>query len=150
MNDLIRDNLRENVNLHDTTKTDNLHYKWKSRKIYNFSKYSLPIFLKKYTWRALKDADDDQSNFAAKIKALEKENKNNLKLIIKIIFWNNLELLFSARENVLNTFKSRLFPIKNLDKIPTRESTSEVATEPTKATKAETKRKISLLKLKWN
>ena len=145
MNDLIRDNLRENVNLHDTTKTDNLHYKWKSRKIYNFSKYSLPIFLKKYTWRALKDADDDQSNFAAKIKTLEKDRKQ-----LKIIFWNNLELLISARENVLNTFKSRLFPIKNLDKILTREPTSEVAREPTKATKAETKRKISSLKLKRN
>ena len=138
MNDLIRDSLRENVNLHDTTKTDNLHYKWKSRKIYNFSKYSLPIFFKKYTWRALKDADDDQSNFAAKTKTLEKDKKQ-----LKIIFWKNLELLFSAIENVLNTFKSRLFPIKNLDKIPTREPTSEVATEPTKATKAETKRKIS-------
>ena len=138
MNDLIRDSLRENVNLHDTTKTDNLHYKWKSRKIYNFSKYPLPIFFKKYTWRALKDADDDQSNFAAKTKTLEKDKKQ-----LKIIFWKNLELLFSAIENVLNTFKSRLFPIKNLDKIPTREPTSEVATEPTKATKAETKRKIS-------
>ena len=145
MNDLIRDNLRENVNLHDTTKTDNLHYKWKSRKIYNFSKYSLLIFFEKYTWRALKDADDDQSNFAAKIKTLEKDRKQ-----LKIIFWNNLELLISARENVLNTFKSRLFPIKNLDKIPTREPTSEVAREPTKATKAETKRKISSLKLKRN
>ena len=145
MNDLIRDSLRENVNLHDTTKTDNLHYKWKSRKIYNFSKYPLPIFFKKYTWRALKDADDDQSNFAAKTKTLEKDKKQ-----LKIIFWKNLELLFSAIENVLNTFKSRLFPIKNLDKIPTREPTSEVATEPTKATKAETKRKISSLKLKRN
>ena len=145
MNDLIRDNLRENVNLHDTTKTDNLQYKWKSRKIYNFSKYSLLIFFEKYTWRALKDADDDQSNFAAKIKTLEKDRKQ-----LKIIFWNNLELLISARENVLNTFKSRLFPIKNLDKIPTREPTSEVAREPTKATKAETKRKISSLKLKRN
>ena len=145
MNDLIRDSLRENVNLHDTTKTDNLHYKWKSRKIYNFSKYPLPIFFKKYTWRALKDADDDQSNFAAKTKTLEKDKKQ-----LKIIFWKNLELLFSAIENVLNTFKSRLFPIKNLDKIPTREPTSEVAREPTKATKAETKRKISSLKLTRN
>ena len=145
MNDLIRDSLRENVNLHDTTKTDNLHYKWKSRKIYNFSKYSLLIFFEKYTWRALKDADDDQSNFAAKTKTLEKDKKQ-----LKIIFWKNLELLFSAIENVLNTFKSRLFPIKNLDKIPTREPTSEVAREPTKATKAETKRKISSLKLKRN
>ena len=40
--------------------------------------------------------------------------------------------------------------MKNLDKIPTREATPEVATEPTKATKAKTKRKISSLKLREN
>ena len=51
---------------------------------------------------------------------------------------------------VLNSFKSRLFPIKYLDKTPTCEPTPEPATEPevaTKATKAKTKRKISSLKL---
>ena len=32
----------------------------------------------------------------------------------------------------LNNFKSRLFPIKNLDKIPTREPAPELAAEPTK------------------
>ena len=50
-------------------------------------------------------------------------------------FLNNLVLLFSAREKVLNNFKSRLFVIKNLDKIPTREPTpekaAELAAEPT-------------------
>ena len=67
------------------------------------------------------------------------------------------------QERVLNNFKSRLFPIRNLDKILTREPTSQVAIEPTpevaiettsevaiettKATKAKTERKISLLKL---
>ena len=36
-------------------------------------------------------------------------------------------MLFSARENVLNNFKSRLLPIKNLDNIPTHEPTPEAA-----------------------
>ena len=75
--------------------------------------------------------------------------------------------LFSARETVLNSFKIRLFPIKNFDKVPTREPTPEPATEPevakepttepevakestraTKTTTAKTKRKTSSLKLR--
>ena len=61
-------------------------------------------------------------------------------------FLKNLELLFRTREKVLNSFKSRLFPIKNLDKTPTREPATEpeVASEPTKA---KTKHKISSLKI---
>ena len=61
-----------------------------------------------------------------------------------------LALLFSARENAPNSFKSRLFPIKNLDKSSICEpaTESEVATEPTIATKAKTKRKISSLKMR--
>ena len=57
--------------------------------------------------------------------------------------------MFSARRKLLNRFKSRLLPIKKLDKIPTREPTPEVATKPVKAAKAtkrKTKRKISSLK----
>ena len=50
-------------------------------------------------------------------------------------------MLFSTREKVLKSFKSRLFPRKNFDKIPT----PEVATEPTEATP--TKHKKSKLKL---
>ena len=38
-------------------------------------------------------------------------------------------LLFSIKEKVLNKFISRLFPIKNFEKNPRRES-PEVATEP--------------------
>ena len=73
---------------------------------------------------------------------------------MKKYFLNKLGLSFSAREKVLNRFKSRLFPQKNLNKTPTREPTPEpatepeVATEPTKATKA--KCKISSLKLLKN
>ena len=73
---------------------------------------------------------------------------------------NNLGLLLSARDKVLNSFKSRLFLLKKLDKIATREPAKEQevakepakepATEPKVATKAKnkkTKRKISSLKL---
>ena len=43
-----------------------------------------------------------------------------------------------------------MFPIKNLDKIPAHEPATEleVPTEPTKATKAKSKNKISSLKLR--
>ena len=48
-------------------------------------------------------------------------------------------MLFNAREKYFNNFKSRLFPIKNLDKIPTREPTPELATEPTTQKKSKLK-----------
>ena len=79
---------------------------------------------------------------------------------MKKVFLNNLVVLHSAREKILNSFKSRLFPRKNLDKIATRELTpesatesevaKETATEPTKAAKATkaTKHKTSSLKLR--
>ena len=92
-----------------------------------------------------------------------------MKTYEKTSFLNNLGLLFSARKKVFNIFKSILFPIKNIDNIPTREPTPEpirepeigkepaiepeVATEPTtaaKATKVKTKRRISSLKLREN
>ena len=34
-------------------------------------------------------------------------------------FLKNTGLLLSARKNVFNNFKSKIFPTKNLDKIPT-------------------------------
>ena len=62
---------------------------------------------------------------------------------MKKSFLNNLGLLFSAREKILNNFKRRLFPIKKLDKIPTHgptcEPTPELATEPTKHKKSKLK-----------
>ena len=97
-----------------------------------------------------------QINFANDLKNFEKGTE----AIEKKCLLNNLGLLFNAREKVLNNYKIRLFSIKNLDKIPTTEPTTkpvvakelvtepEVATEPTKATKAKTKRKISLLKFR--
>ena len=64
-------------------------------------------------------------------------------------FLNNLGILCSAREKVLNSFRSRLFPIKNLDKIPTNEPATEPAlvTKPRKARKAKNKHKTFSLKL---
>ena len=59
---------------------------------------------------------------------------------------NDLGLFFSVRAKVLNNFKSRLFPIKILDKTSTRKPTfeseyqqaPESTPETTKATKAKT------------
>ena len=77
---------------------------------------------------SLNDADDEKGNSAAKIKNLDKGKKKTTE---KELFKNNLGLLFSARENVLNNFKRKLFPIKNLGKIPTCESKPEVITKLT-------------------
>ena len=60
----------------------------------------------------------------------------------KKTFLNNIGLLFTAREKVLNSFKRRLFPIKNLEKIATREAAAEPDTD-----KTPTKHKKSKLKL---
>ena len=43
MNDLIRDKLKEVIYLQDIIKKDNLNYKLKYGKTYNFGKYSLPV-----------------------------------------------------------------------------------------------------------
>ena len=69
---------------------------------------------------------------------------------------NNLRLFFSTIEKALNNFKSRLFPIKSLDKtwiniwlsISTRICTTPETTIVTKATKTKTKCKISPLKFR--
>ena len=60
MNDLIRDKSKEIVNFQEIIKADNLSYKPKSRKNYNFSDCSLPIvFLRDVHegYLSLKDAD---------------------------------------------------------------------------------------------
>ena len=77
---MICDKLKETVNFQNIIKTDNLHYKSKSRKV---CEYCLPVvFLRDIHERdlSLKDADDDQSNFAAKIK-VKKTKKNQLKKV---------------------------------------------------------------------
>ena len=56
---------------------------------------------------SLKNADNKQSNVSIELKNFEKGTKT-----LKKFFLNNLGLLFSARKKVLNSFKSRLYPIK--------------------------------------
>ena len=46
-------------------------------------------------------------------------------------FLKDSGLSFGAKDKVLNSFKSRLFLIKNLDKVPTRKPTLKPAAEPT-------------------
>ena len=77
---MIRDNLKEIVNLQHIIKTDNLIYKSRSRKIYNFNEYSLSVpFLRDIYegYLSLKDPYDEQSNFTAKINNLDQDKKNN-------------------------------------------------------------------------
>ena len=112
MNDLVRDKLKEIADLQDIIKTDELHYKSKRRKVYNFNEYSLPIVFQRYIREghlSLEDADDEQSNFEVKLKNLDKGKKT----IERQFFLNNLGLLFSTREKLHRNFKTRLFPIKN-------------------------------------
>ena len=43
-------------------------------------------------------------------------------------FLNKIRLFLSAREKILNNFKSKKFPIKNLDEISTPEPKSDPTT----------------------
>ena len=63
---------------------------------------------------SLEDADEKPTKFAAKLQSFSFKAIETLKNVIGTI---NLGLLLSAREKVLNNFKYRIFPIKNLDKI---------------------------------
>ena len=70
--------LKEIVNLQDINKTDELHYKPTRRKLCNFKKCYLPIVFLRDTHEgllSLEDVDDEKSNFAAKLKNLDKCRK---------------------------------------------------------------------------
>ena len=58
------------------------------------------------------------------------------------IFLKKLELLFNIREKILDNFKSRLFPIKHLDKIETCQPKPKWATETVVETKPAKGKKI--------
>ena len=78
MNDLIHVKLKKIVNLQDIIKKDNLYYKPKSRKDCNFTEYSLAIVILRDLSKenfSLKYANDEQNNFAAKIKNVDEEKK---------------------------------------------------------------------------
>ena len=86
MNDFVRAKLKENVKLQDIIKTDELQYKSKRRKVYNFNEYSLHILFLRDIHEghlSLEYADDEQSNFAAKLKNFEKcKKKTNEKELV--------------------------------------------------------------------
>ena len=78
MNDLVRAKLKEIVNLQGIIETDELHYKSKHRKVCNFNKISLSIVFLRNVHEghlSLEDTDDEQINFAAKLKNLDKGKK---------------------------------------------------------------------------
>ena len=71
MNDLIRIKLKEIIKLQGIIKNDDLNYKSKLKKTYNFGKYSLPtVFLRDIHegYLSLENADFRQSNFAIELK----------------------------------------------------------------------------------
>ena len=70
-----------------------------------------------------------------------------VRVLLSLLLLLLLLLFFSAREKVLNRFKSRSFPVKNLDKIPICEPTPG-RTEPTKATKTKAKTICKIYPLK--
>ena len=71
MNDLIRANLKEIVELKDIIKKDSLNSKSKRGKTYNLSKYSLPIIFLRNIHEghlSVENVDTKQSNFANELK----------------------------------------------------------------------------------
>ena len=90
---LSRAKLKEINESQNIIKKDDLNYKSKRGKIYNFSKYSLPIlFLRDINEGHLSigKADNKQSNFAKELKNFDKGTKS----LDKKYFLNNLGLLF--------------------------------------------------------
>ena len=75
---MIINKLKQIIKLQDIIQTGYLYYKSKSRKIYHFTEYSLPIFLRDMHegYLSLKDADDVQSKFANKLKSIGKGIKS--------------------------------------------------------------------------
>ena len=99
-NDLIIDKLKKIVKFQDIVKLDELYYKSKHTKTYKriytyFSEYSLPIFLRDIheKYLSLKDADDEQSKFANKLKNISID----INSVEKKFFLNNIGLFYSAK-----------------------------------------------------
>ena len=102
--------------LQGSINTDQLYYKSK-QKNYSFTVYFLAIIFSKDIhegYLSLKNADDEQSKFAHKWKNIVK----GVKSVEKNLFLSNIGLFSSARQNVLNNFRNRLVPLKNLEPKP--------------------------------
>ena len=127
MNDLICFKLKEIVKLQDIVKKDDLKYRSERAKML-VNIHHLVFFLRDIHngYLSLEKTDNKQSNFVNELKNFERGTKT----LEKRSFLDNLGLLFSAREKLLDNFQSRLFPMKKLDKIPTLQPTSEPAAEP--------------------
>ena len=118
------------MQLQDIIKSNELNYNIKNWRNYNFSKYSLliPFLTAKQKWNlTLKDLNENQSNLFNELKSIDKGKK-----LVKRSFQNNIELFRSAREKILK-FKSKIFPIKYLEKtlIPISASKPELTPDPT-------------------
>ena len=114
--------------LHGSINTDQLYYKSK-QKNYNFTEYFLDIIFSKDIhegYLSLKNVDDEQSKFANKWKNIVK----GVKSVEKKLFLSNIGLFFSARQSILNNFRDRLVPLKNLEPEPELEPKPELKTEP--------------------
>ena len=68
---------------------------------------------------SLNDTDKETSKLVNELKSIDKCRKP----IVKKSFLKNVSLFLSAKEKVLNNFKSKIFPIKYIDKILTPDST---------------------------
>ena len=97
---MIIDKLKKIVKFQDIVKLDELYYKSKRTKTYKriytyFSEYSLPIFLRDIheKYLSLKDADDEQSKFANKLKNISID----INSVEKKFFLNNIGLFYSAK-----------------------------------------------------
>ena len=77
-----------------------------------------------------------------------RKRKKVQKHLKKSIFLKNLGLLFNTREKILDNFKSRLFPIKYLDNIPTCQPKPKPATETVVETKPAKRKKNQKLNAK--
>ena len=109
MNDLICFKLKEIVKLQDIVKKDDLKYRSERAKML-VNIHHLVFFLRDIHngYLSLEKTDNKQSNFVNELKNFEKDTKT----LEKRSFLNNLGLLFSAREKLLDNFQSRLFPMK--------------------------------------
>ena len=119
MNDLILDMLREIRQLENDTKLNDVDYKakiWKKKHNFRKISFSIIFLMNMHTgFLSVEDIDKEQSKLLKELNDLNKgdkpfENKPFLK---------SVGFLFDVREKVLNSFKSDIFPIKNLGKIPT-------------------------------
>ena len=94
---------------------------------------------------SVEDTDKEQSKLLKELNDLNKSDKP----FENKPFLKSVGFLFDVREKVLNSFKSDIFPIKNLGKIPTPKEIPNSKLEPTlnpavfdtpKITKAQTKK----------